>query len=188
ISTTSSHSVISTASSHSFTNSRQFAITNFICRPLSVNDQLRFEQLLLRMIVSNALLFTFVKNKDTIAVFEFLAPGIKLPKQKVIGGKVLMKSAQLLQNNIIKIAKNDMYGVTATFNTWTNVKQEHILGVVFITMEGQSLIWGAYNISLERSQTQNVINHIEQLITKAEKNKINIKALVLDSADKYALA
>ncbi|CAG8810974.1 15878_t:CDS:2, partial [Cetraspora pellucida] len=97
-------------------------------------------QLLLRMVVSNVLLFTFVENEDTIAVFKFLAPGIKLPKLKVIGGKVLMKSAQLLQNNIIKITKNDTYGVTATFDTWTNVKQEHILKVVFITTEGQSLI------------------------------------------------
>ncbi|CAG8836329.1 12396_t:CDS:2, partial [Gigaspora margarita] len=88
ISATSSHSVIS---SHSSINSRQSAITNFICRPLSVNDQIRFEQLLLRMIVSNALPFTYVENEDTIAVFEFLVPGIKLPKRKVIGGKVLMK-------------------------------------------------------------------------------------------------
>ncbi|CAG8822025.1 6066_t:CDS:2, partial [Gigaspora margarita] len=102
ISITSSHSVISTTSSHPSINSQQSAITNFICRPLSVNNQLRFEQLLLRMIVSNALSFTFVENEDTIAVFEFLVPGIKLLKRKVIGGKVLMKSAQLLQNNIIK--------------------------------------------------------------------------------------
>ncbi|CAG8496024.1 17231_t:CDS:2 [Cetraspora pellucida] len=60
--------------------------------------------------------------------------------------------------------------------------------VVFITIEGQSLIWGVYDISLERSQTQNVINHIEYLITKAEKNKINIKTLVSDFADKYVSA
>ena len=97
-------SVISTVSSHSSVNSRQSAISNFLCRPLSANDQLWFEQLLLRMIVSNALPFTFVENEDTIAVFEFLIPGLKLPKRKVIGGKVLMKSAQLLQENIIKTA------------------------------------------------------------------------------------
>src|SRR5260363_466416 len=98
------------------------------------------------MIVSNSLPFTFVKNEDTIAVLEFLVPGIKLPKQKVIGGKVLMKSARLLQNNIIKIAKDDMDGITATFDTWTNVKQEHIWSVVFITTNRQSLIWGAREI------------------------------------------
>ncbi|CAG8532806.1 6365_t:CDS:2, partial [Ambispora leptoticha] len=97
------------------------------------NDQMQFEQLLLRMIVSNALPFMFVENEDTIAVFEFLVPGLKLPKCKIIDDKVLMKSAQSLQDNIIKVTKNDMNRVTATFDSWTNVKQEHIWGVVFIT-------------------------------------------------------
>jgi hypothetical protein len=140
------------------------------------------------MIVSNALPFTFVENEDTIAIFKFLAPGLKLPKRKIIGGKVLMKSAQLLQDNIIKIAKNNMDGVTATFDDWTNVKQEHIWEVVFITISRQSLIWGAHNISSERSQTQNVINHIEQLMIEAEEKQINIKAFVSDSAGEYAAA
>ncbi|CAG8842515.1 45385_t:CDS:1, partial [Gigaspora margarita] len=182
------NSVISTISSHSSVNSRQSAISNFLCRPLSANDLLWFEQLLLRMIVSNALSFTFVENEDTIAVFEFLIPGLKLPKRKVIGGKVLMKSAQLLQENIIKTARSDTDGVTATFDGWTNIRQEHIWGVVFITTNGQSLIWGAHDISSERSQTQNVINHIEKLITETEKNRINIKAFVSDSAGEYAAA
>ncbi|CAG8608871.1 7515_t:CDS:2 [Cetraspora pellucida] len=138
--------VISTVSSHSSINSRQSAISNFLCRPFSVNDQSRFEQLLLRMIVFNALPFTFVKNEDTIAVFEFLVPGLKLPKCKVIGGK----------------------------------------GVVFITTNGQPLIWGAHDISSERSQTQNVINHIEQLMIETEEKRIIIKAFVSDSTGKYA--
>ena len=69
-----------------------------------------------------------------------------------------------------------------------NVRQEHIWGVVFITTNGQSLIWGAHDISSERSQTQNVINHIEKLITETEKNRINIKAFVSDSAGEYAAA
>ncbi|CAG8811132.1 1560_t:CDS:2, partial [Gigaspora margarita] len=89
------NSVISTILSHSSINSQQFAISNFLCRSLLANDLLWFEQLLLRMIVSNTLPFTFVENEDTIAIFEFLIPGLKLPKRKVIDGKVLMKSTQL---------------------------------------------------------------------------------------------
>ena len=77
------------------------------------------------------------KNEDTIALFEFLAPGLKLPKR---GGTALMKSAQLLQDNIIKVAKNDTDGVTATFDGWTNVRREHIWEVVFITTASQSLV------------------------------------------------
>jgi len=45
------------------------------------------------MIVSNTLPFTFVKNEDMIALFQFLTPGLKLPKRKAIGGKILIESA-----------------------------------------------------------------------------------------------
>jgi hypothetical protein len=47
---------------------------------MSPNDQLHFEQLLLCLIISNGLPFTFVENEETIAIFQFIAPGIKLPK------------------------------------------------------------------------------------------------------------
>ncbi|CAG8599485.1 5982_t:CDS:2 [Ambispora leptoticha] len=53
-----------------------------------------------------------------------------------------MKSAQSLQDNIIKVAKSDM--------------------------NGQSLIWGAHDISSERS-----------LMMEAEEKQINIKAFFL---------
>src|SRR6266536_2803217 len=98
--------------------SNQSAITNFFCRLLSPNDQMLFELLLLRLIVSNSLPFTFVENEETIAIFQFIAPGIKLPKRKAISGKVLKKSSKSLQENIIKIAKDDQDGVTATFDGW----------------------------------------------------------------------
>jgi hypothetical protein len=35
----------------------------------------------------------------------------------------------MLQENIIKIAKNDTDGGIATFDGWTNVKQEHLCSV-----------------------------------------------------------
>ncbi|CAG8495801.1 3156_t:CDS:2 [Scutellospora calospora] len=72
------------------------------------------------------LAFTFVENEETIALFKFLVPELKLLKRKVIGDKVLMKSVQLLQDNIIKIAKDNIDRVTTTFDDWTNIRQEHI--------------------------------------------------------------
>ncbi|CAG8474303.1 15283_t:CDS:2 [Gigaspora margarita] len=77
------NSVISTVSSHSSVNT---------------NDLLRFEQLLLRIIVSNALPFTFVENENTIAIFEFLIPGLKLPKRKVIDYQVSNDSYYIEEN------------------------------------------------------------------------------------------
>ncbi|PKC13139.1 hypothetical protein RhiirA5_460719 [Rhizophagus irregularis] len=122
-------------------------------------------------------------NNETIAIFQFLAPGVILSKRKAI-----TKYSETLQKNIIKISKSDQDGVTATFDGWTNVKQEHIWGVVFLTTSGQPLIWGAYDISAERSKTEDVIRHIEKLMTDANEGHINIKAFISDLAGEYAAA
>jgi len=50
----------------------------------------------------NGLPFTFVENEKTIAIFQFLAPGIILPKRKAISGKVLTKCSEELRESIIK--------------------------------------------------------------------------------------
>jgi hypothetical protein len=140
------------------------------------------------MIISNGLPFTFVENKETIAVFDFISPGIQLPKRKALAGKILEKSSQTFQENITKLAKQDHDGVTATFDGWSNVKQEHIWGVILITTSGRPLIWGAYNISSERSKAENVIKYIEKLMDETEKEHINIKAFISDSAGEYSAA
>lgn len=140
------------------------------------------------MIVSNGLPFTFLENEDTQAVFNFILPNINLPNRKAIGGRVLKKSAKTLKNNIKNIAKRDIDGVTATFDGWTNVKAEHIWGVVLITTQGQPLIWGAYDISGKASRTENVIQHIKNLMLETNKERINIKAFISDSAGEYTAA
>ena len=140
------------------------------------------------MIVSNGLSFNFIENEDTIAVFQFISPGLRLPKRRQIGSNILMNSANTLKENIIKIAKSDPDGVTAVFDGWTNVKQEHIWGVVFITSFGQPLVWGAHDISAERSKTEDVLRHIENLINETEEKNIFIKAFISDSAGEYAAA
>lgn len=68
---------------------------------------------------------------------------------KVISGKVLKKCANTLKKNITNIAKKDINSVTAPFDGWTNVKAEYIWEVVLLTSQGQSLIWGAHDISGE---------------------------------------
>ena len=68
------------------------------------------------------------------------------------------------------------------------MKQENIWGVVLITSKGQPLIWDAQETSSERSRTEDVIRHIEQLMDKAQNKKINIKVFVSDSAGEYDVA
>jgi len=147
-----------------------------------------FEILLLRLIVSNGLPFTFVENEETIAIFQFIAPGIKLPKRKAISGRVLKKSSEALQENIIKVAKDDQDGVTATFDGWTNVKTEQLLGVVIMTSEGRPYVWKAADISSERETHVEIMEKTEAMITELEEKSINVCAVVTDSAGAYAAA
>ncbi|CAB4419113.1 unnamed protein product [Rhizophagus irregularis] len=179
----------STSTISSSTSSfRQQSITNFCARPMSINDRPTFEFLFLRMIVSNGLPFTFLENEDTQAVFNFILPGLSLPNRKAISGRVLKKCANTLKKNITDIAKKDIDGVTATFDGWTNVKAEHIWEVVLLTSQGQSLIWGAHDISGEFSRTENVIQHIKNLMLETNNEGINIKAFISDSAGEYTAA
>ncbi len=166
----------------------QSTLTKWCNRPLSSKDTPTFETLTIKMCISNGLPFSFVENEETQALFNFIAPGLKLPSRKKLGGKLLLKTSENFQENVLKIAQSDENGLTATFDGWTNVKQENIWGVVLITSKGQPLIWDAQDTSSERSRTEDVMRHIEQLMGKAQNKKINIKAFVSDSAGEYVAA
>jgi hypothetical protein len=178
----------STVSSFNSVGSQQKSLTSYYRRQMSANDIPKFEQLFIRMTVSNGLPFSFAENEETKALFEFVAPGLVLPKRKIIGGRILNDAAKSLQYNIVKIAANDKDGVTATFDGWTNVKMEQLWGVVFITSKGQPLVWGAHEISAERSRTTDVIRHIKEMTEDAKNKNVYIKAFVSDSAGEYAAA
>ncbi|RHZ50422.1 hypothetical protein Glove_499g7 [Diversispora epigaea] len=123
------------------TTKTQSRITNYVSRSLSKKDVPYFEILLLQMLVSNGLAFTFFENQETKDVFTFIAPALKLPSRKAMSDRILSKSTKVLTQSIIKIAQEDKIGVTAAFDRWTNVKQENLFGVIFITSNGETLIW-----------------------------------------------
>jgi cation transport ATPase len=64
----------------------------------------------------------------------------------------------------------------------------HLWGVVLITTSGKPLVWGAYDINAKRSKTEDVIRHIEKLMSDANEKNTNIKAFISDSAGEYAAA
>jgi hypothetical protein len=121
-------------------------------------------------------------------LFEFLSPGLSLPTRRIISERVLIDAAKNSYDNMINIAKKDVYGVTAACDGWSNVKSEKIWGVVLLTSQGQPLIWGAYDVSSETSKTEDVIRHIESLMVEARNEEININAFVSDSAGEYVAA
>ena len=60
------------------------------------------EILLLRMSVSNGLSFSFLENQETIDVFNFISPAIKLPGRQAMSNQILPQSTKLLTESIIQ--------------------------------------------------------------------------------------
>jgi hypothetical protein len=82
--------------------------------------------------------------------------------------------------------KENPIGVTLTFDGWTNVKNEQLLGVVIMTSEGRPYIWKAVDISLERETHIEVMEKTENMISELKSKQINVCAVVTDSASVYA--
>ena len=92
-------------------------------------------------------------------------------------------------NNAIEIAlKEDLVGVTLTFDRWTNVNNEQLLGTVLLISEGRPYIWKAVDVSSERENYTEVIKKIKTMIEDLKKKKITICAIVTDSASAYVAA
>jgi len=181
-------SVKATTSTSSTSVIKQATLSGYVSRSMSKKDETHFENLILLMMVSNGLSFTFLENRETQEVFKFIAPALKLPGRHAISNRILSKSAKQLTQSIVEQAKADVIGVTAAFDGWTNIKQEHLFGVVFITSSGKTLIWGAKDISDQRSKTEDVKMLIKSLMNNAESKQIKINCYVSDSAGEYAAA
>ncbi|CAB4429287.1 unnamed protein product [Rhizophagus irregularis] len=173
---------------------KQSTLSGYVSQSFSNKDIPYFENLvLLLMMVSNGLSFTFLEYKETQEVFRFIAPALKLSGRHTISNRILFKSANQLSISIVEQAKSNAIGITAAFDGWTNVKdptlkQEHLFGFVLITSSGKTLIWGAKDISDQRSKTEDVKMLIKNLMNNAKLKQIKINYFVSDSAGEYAVA
>ncbi|CAG8838530.1 3221_t:CDS:2, partial [Gigaspora margarita] len=109
-------------------------------------------------------------------LFHFISPYLKLPDQKLLSNRILTKATDEVQTMIKELAHKDKIGITIAFDSWCNVVNQELMGVVFITSSGETLIWGAEDISIERQQQEEVISKICTLFGKAK--ELNIKTLV----------
>jgi hypothetical protein len=62
------------------------------------------------------------------------------------------------------------------------------LGFVLTRSDGQVLIWGAEDISCQRSHTEAVVQKISEFINAIRMKNIKINGLVTDSASAYNAA
>ena len=161
---------------------------NYIVRSLSKEDFKKFYMLLLRLTVSCGWALSWVNKPEAKELFEFLNPFLKLPDRCVLGGDILNKVVTELDDVMETALKEDPVGVTITFDGWTNVNNEQLLGTVLLTSEGKPYVWKAVDISSERENYIGVMNKTETMLEDLKKKGITVCAIVTDSASAYAAA
>ena len=129
-----------------------------------------------------------MENKEVQELFYFLNPALKLPGRRVLGERVLDDESKALENEMTQVLKNDTVGVTLSFDGWTNVLNQNILGSVFITSEGKVIIWKAVDTSGQLERWREVIEKTETMFKKIDKMGVSLIAVVTDSAPSYAAA
>ncbi|PKK62158.1 hypothetical protein RhiirC2_717910 [Rhizophagus irregularis] len=144
---------------------------NFIVRSLSKEDVQKFHMLLLRLIVSCGWALSWVNNPEAKELFDFLNPFIKLPDRCILGGDILKQVVSEADKVMQTTLKEDPVGITMTFDGWTNVKNEQLLGTVLISFEGRPYVWKAVDISAERENFTAVIDKTEAMLTEFKKKE-----------------
>ncbi|GBC09020.1 hypothetical protein RclHR1_08550006 [Rhizophagus clarus] len=77
---------------------------------------------------------------DNYILFNFLNLFLKLPDRHVLGGDVLKQVVDDADKAMETALKEDPVGITLTFDEWTNIKNEQLLGTVLLSSEGKPYI------------------------------------------------
>ncbi|CAG8570601.1 4828_t:CDS:1 [Racocetra fulgida] len=179
-----------TTSTVSNRNSKQksstASVTNFIVRGITTKEKPKFERLLLRMTISNGWSFRWTTDPATLEFFEFLNSKLTLPSRHALSNRILNAEKTTLTQFCKQNLKNDKIGVTLAFDGWKNILKQHIFGSLFILSTGETLIWKAIDISLERERMIEIIPKIESMINEASDLGAKLSAIVSDSAPAYS--
>jgi len=187
----SSYNTISTSSkssTHKVTiqSSSYGVLDNYIVRSLSHRDKEKFKVLLLRLTVSCGWALHWVNTPEAKELFEFLNPYLKLPDRQTLGGQILKAAVSEEDKIMWEALREDPIGVTLTFDRWTNVKNEQLLGVMIITSEGKPYVWKATDISIERESHIKIMKKTKAMIDELKNMDVQVSAIVTDSAGPYA--
>ncbi|CAB4377621.1 unnamed protein product [Rhizophagus irregularis] len=163
-------------------------LDKWICWPLSTAENQKFHHLILRVTISCGFPLNWVNNSEVIELFKFLNSEIKLPDRKTLSNKILGDAVEELDKTMLEKLKLDRIGVTMSFNGWTNVCEQELMGTVLVTSDGQPFAWQAKDISCECATTTEVMSKTEGMISEINKMKITLLAIVTDSAPAYNAA
>jgi len=185
-----SYDTASTSSNSSarkiFVRSSYGLLDNYIVRPLSQQDKEKFKVLLLRLTVSCGWALHWVNKPEAKELFEFLNPHLKLPDRRALGGQILEAAVSEADKAMHEALREDPTGVTLTFDGWTNVKNEQLLGVMIITSEGKPYVWKATDISIERESHIEVMEKTKIMIDELKNMEVKVFVVVTDNAGPYA--
>ncbi|CAH1769154.1 3156_t:CDS:2, partial [Entrophospora sp. SA101] len=115
---------------HPTNKTKENLIRKFAVRNITKKEQSRFEELLLRMTVSN---------------------GLVLPGRKTLSNRILTNETTKLNSIRDQKLSSDEIGVTLAFDGWKNVLNQNLFGSLFITSLGEVLIWKALDTSFSDS-------------------------------------
>ncbi|RIA96855.1 hypothetical protein C1645_814903 [Glomus cerebriforme] len=136
----------SSSGSNIFTGkSQQPLISKYLVRDLNKSEIPIFHDFLIRMTVSNGWAFQWINDSSTQAFFYWLNPKLKLPDRKQLSA-----------------------GITLSFDSWKNIINQELLGIMIILPSGETLVWKAIDISGQRERTIDVIPHVEEMLMDLE--------------------
>jgi hypothetical protein len=159
-----------------------------IARSLSNTDKEKFNFHLLQVTISCGFSLSWVNNPEVIELFKFLNPQIKLPDRKTLSNEILNDAAKEFDARTLEKLVFDRIGITLSFDGWTNVREQELMGTVLTSSDGQPFIWKASDISSERITNVEVRLKVEEMISKLDELKIPLLAVVTDSAPAYNAA
>ncbi|CAJ0843452.1 2540_t:CDS:2, partial [Entrophospora sp. SA101] len=126
---------------HPTNKTKENLIRKFAVRNITKKEQSRFEELLLRMTVSNGFSFHWL-----IVVISLLLSG-----RKTLSNRILTNETTKLNSIRDQKLSSDEIGVTLAFDGWKNVLNQNLFGSLFITSLGEVLIWKALDTSFSDS-------------------------------------
>ncbi|GBC46508.2 ribonuclease H-like domain-containing protein [Rhizophagus irregularis DAOM 181602=DAOM 197198] len=161
---------------------------SFITRSLSSADKIKFHMHLLQVTISCGFSLSWINNPEVIELFKFLNPQIKLPDRKTLSNEILDEAVKEFDIKMLEKLVLDRVGITLSFDGWTNVREQELMGTVLTSSDGQPYVWKASDISSERVTNIEVRLKVEEMMSQLDELKIPLLAVVTDSAPAYNAA
>ncbi|CAG8775529.1 12697_t:CDS:2, partial [Gigaspora rosea] len=149
------------------------SIDNFIVRNITAKEKPKFEQLLLRMTVSNGWSFQWTSNPATLEFYEFLNPNLILPltlvfdrwknilKQHIFGSLLILSTRESLVWKTIDISSERERMIEIIPKIESMINETSIIGAKLSAVVSDSA--SAYSAQYEEEKQARERRHSQQI-------------------------